>query len=339
MPPRVSLIHLRRNNAHAILLMPAVSVTAAALILHYLSLTHKQFPRCRDPLLFLSFGVYVIYLFVVSVLLLDPEDALKYRFIVVCSATPVSKRRKNEMLLLLKFLVAERQLSHKLRLRVFVSAKMEGGLAQSVLVAAFAHQKVFLLRKILRSFCKFGQKSAVVARQACRLQSRDVSASLGKTPVFTCCSLFSLGESPARRAVNGSQSSAAAFFFSFFFLSRSVPEQSEVLRQYVCPFSSASLDDNRTQTLSASLGTGVLKRLLQRCTWHRVLFLAAAHNSSVKNLNIYSVWIGSYAELTRCFLVLVCFHSAALLTICHGRGERKMVPKLILFLFPQVRKS
>lgn len=99
MPPRVSWIHLRRNNANAILLMPAVSVTAA-LILHYLSLAHKQFPRCRDPLLFRSFGVYVIYLFVVSVSLLDPEDALKYRFIVVCSVTPVSKRRKNEMLLL-----------------------------------------------------------------------------------------------------------------------------------------------------------------------------------------------------------------------------------------------
>lgn len=47
-------------------------------------------------------------------------------------------------------------------------------------------------------------------------------------------------------------------------------------------FSSASLGDNRTQTLSASLGTGVLKRLLQRCTWHQVLFFAAAHNSSVK---------------------------------------------------------
>lgn len=169
-------------------------------------------------------------------------------------------------------------------------------------------------------FSKLGQKSAVVALQACRLQSRDISASLGKTPVFTCCSSsFPLGESPAwrhqtRRAVNGSQSSAAAFFF---FLSRSVPEQSEVLRQYVCSFSSASLHDNRTQTLSASLGTGVLKRLLQRCSWHRVLFLAAAHNSSVKNINN-----GSNAELTRCFLVLACVHSAALLTICHGSGEK-----------------
>lgn len=35
----------------------------------------------------------------------------------------------------------------------------------------------------------------------------------------------------------------------FFF---SAPEQSEVLRQYVCPLSSASLDHNRSRPLSAS---------------------------------------------------------------------------------------
>lgn len=74
--------------------MPAVSVTAA-LILHYLSLTYKRFPCRRDLLLFIfvcfiDLFIYFSFFF----FLLHPEDALKYRFIIVSSVTPVSKRRK-----------------------------------------------------------------------------------------------------------------------------------------------------------------------------------------------------------------------------------------------------
>lgn len=228
--------------------MPTVSVTVA-LILHYLSLMYKRFPRCWDLLLFEGLGVCFIYLFIFSVFLLDPEDALKYRFIIVCSVTPVSKRRKNKVFfLLLKFLVVEWQLWLQLRC---VSHNLSWRQHFRTRTSSCSDK---ILAEIDSGFSKLGQRFEVVALQACRLQVGDVSASLGQTVVLTCCSLFPLSESPGpaqSNTVSGKWLLALScwLFFSFLFFFCLVPEQSEVLRQYVCTFSLASLDDYRTQTL------------------------------------------------------------------------------------------
>lgn len=92
-----------------------------------------------------SAAFHLFYSFIFSVLLLHPEDALKYRFIIVCSVTPVSKRRKNSMFLLL-FLSFWWWID-SFQLNCVLSAKMKEGPTQSVLAATFPNQKVLLLRQ------------------------------------------------------------------------------------------------------------------------------------------------------------------------------------------------
>lgn len=77
--------------------------------------------------------------------------------------------------------------------------------------------------------------------------------------MFTCSSLIFTSSSSSmclcsstikHHSEGFSELSRCCFLFLFFFFSAS--EQSEVLRQYVCPLSSASLDHNRSRPLSAS---------------------------------------------------------------------------------------
>lgn len=215
---------------------------------------------------------------------LDPEDALKYRYIIVALSHlfPNFIKMRCFCCCFFFFLLVERQLS--LRLCCFcqnerISRAICPGCSISTPESLPAPTKLLLRSTQVEPIR--------IKIWCCRFAGLSIAIEGRLSVSWTDCGVHVLLlvsrrwlSSPAPSNTAGSkwllELSCWVFFSSFFF--RLVPKQSKVLRQYVFPSSLASLKDNRTQTLSASVGTGVLKRLLKRCKWHWVLFLSAAHN-------------------------------------------------------------
>lgn len=148
------------------------------------------------------------------------------------------------LLLLLGFLAVGRQLSNKLGLRVFLPKWREASRNLSWWWHLHIRESPWSEKSSPKSAHVSQMKTKVPGCRSAGESAADegISASLGKTLVFMCCSLFLSSKSPASTIKHCSEGlselSCSLYFFYFFF------EQSEVLRQYVRPFSSASLDDN-----------------------------------------------------------------------------------------------